>query len=209
MARDTAMDFREIIQLYWEERRIFILIIAISVFGALLWQVNQSLVYRADLLLNIGRSGIQKTPDYSYDNFYRLQADERFGDTVVRWLQSPRVVSDILLQTDIRPESSSERELGNMIVAKRLSSQVIETSFTNAKKDVLEKESEVIVKVLNEYTAGLNQGGSAEGWFLVVGSNPVIIDARATTKTAIIFGMAAGVFFAFWSIALKRYFSAD
>jgi hypothetical protein len=72
-------------------------------------------------------------------------------------------------------------------------------------RSVLEKESEVIVKILNAYASGLNRNGTSEGWFVVVGSNPVILDARTASGTAIAFGLALGVFLAFWGIALKRY----
>lgn len=202
------MEFREIVRLYWEERRSFALIVAVAVFVTLVWQVNQPVSYRASLLLNIGRQGAQATTgEYTYDNFYRLQADERFADTVVRWLESPRVVSDILKEAGIRPQAASESDLRGMIGAKRLSSQVIETSFTETRKEILEKESDAIVKVLNQYASGLNQGSASEGWFIVVGSNPVILDARTTPGTAIAFGAIAGVLLAFWGVAIKRYFS--
>jgi hypothetical protein len=203
--KEEDMEFRDIVKLYWEERRLFLLVVAVTVFMTLVWQVNQPVMYRASLLLNIGREGAKTTVDYTYDNFYRLQADERFADTVVRWLQSPRVVSDILTETGIRPEAASERELRSRIGAKRLSSQVVEASFVAGERSVLEKESEVIVKILNAYASGLNRNGTSEGWFVVVGSNPVILDARTASGTAIAFGLALGVFLAFWGIALKRY----
>ncbi len=195
-------------KLYWEERRLFALIIAVSVFLTLVWQVNQPISYQASLLLNIGRQGVQATTgEYTYDNFYRLQADERFADTVVRWLESPRVVSDILKEAGIRPQAASESDLRGMIGAKRLSSQVIETSFTETRKEILEKESDAIVQVLNLYASGLNQGSASDGWFVVVGSNPVILDARTAPGTAIAFGAIAGILLAFWGVAIKRYFS--
>lgn len=203
------MEFREIVRLYWEERRLFALVVAVTVFVTLVWQVNQPVSYRASLLLNIGRQGAQATTtgEYTYDNFYRLQADERFADTVVRWLESPRVVSDILKEAGIRPQAASESDLRGMIGAKRLSSQVIETSFAETRKEILEKESDAIVKVLNQYASGLNQGSASEGWFVVVGSNPVILDARTAPGTAISFGAIAGLLFAFWGVAIKRYFA--
>lgn len=201
------MELRDVVKLYWEERRLFVLGIVIVIFGTLVWQVNQPVMYRASLLLNIGRSGAQATSDYTYDNFYRLQADERFADTVVRWLQSPRVVSDILATAGIRPVTASERDLRSLMSAKRLSSQVIEVSFVQESVPILEKESAAIVQVINVYAAGLNQSQSSvpEGWFVVVGSQPVILDARVSTNTALLFGLAAGVFGAFWLVALRHY----
>lgn len=196
------MEPYDIVKIYWKERKLFTLIVAAFLFGSLIWQVSQPVEYRALLLLNVGREGGRTTSEYAFDDFYRLQADERFGDTVVRWLQSPRVVSDILKESGFDSSSRSENELKSLISAKRLSSQVIELSFSHKEKPVLEKEAVAIVKVLNEYTERLNQDGQKEGWFTVVGSDPVLLDARMTLLKVVGIGGALGCFVAFWVVTL-------
>ncbi len=196
------MELYDIIKIYWGERRLFVLIVVASLFMALVWQVNQPIKYQAALLLNVGREGVQETSEYAFDNFYRLQADERFADTVVRWLQSPRVVSDIFQESGLDASSYSEHELKNLIGAKRLSSQVIELSFSAQEKPVLEREASAIVKVLNTYTTQLNQDGPKNGWFVIVGSNPVLLDARVSLLKAVGIGGLLGCFVAFWTVTL-------
>ncbi|MBP6888981.1 MAG: hypothetical protein KBC83_00785 [Candidatus Moranbacteria bacterium] len=196
------MELYDIVKIYWNERRLFTLIVVASFFIALVWQVSQPITYQAALLLNVGREGTQTTTEYTFDNFYRLQADERFGDTVVRWLQSPRVVSDILKESGLDASFRSERDLKRLISAKRLSSQVIELSFSQSEKSVLEKEANAIVKVLNTYTERLNQDGQKEGWFVIVGSDPVLLDARVSLPKAVGVGGLLGCFVAFWTITL-------
>ncbi len=197
------MELYDIVQIYWRERRLIVLIVVAALFVTLVWQVNQPARYQAALLLNVGREKSQITADYAYDDFYRLQADERFGDTVVRWLQSPRVVSDILRESGLDVTAYSEGELKKLISAKRLSSQVIELSFVNKEKPVLEKEANTIVTVLNEYTARLNQDGEKNGWFIVVGSDPVILDARVSLLKAVGIGGLLGCFIAFWIVTFS------
>lgn len=198
------MEFRDIVKRYWEERRLFAVIMACAFFLAFVWQMSQPMHYRAALLLNVGRKGEQAISgdEYAYDSFYRLQADERFGDTVVRWLQSPRVVSDILTESGLDSALYSERALKRLISAKRLSSQVIELSFENREQAVLEREADAIVKVLNVYTDNLNQGEANKGWFVVVGSEPVLSDARVTWLSAALVGVFAGGFVGLWGIAI-------
>lgn len=196
------MEWYDIVRIYWGERRLFVLIVAMFLCGALIWQVNQPVEYRAALLLNVGREGTQTTNEYTFDDFYRLQADERFGDTVVRWLQSPRVVSDILKESGFDASSRSESELKGLIVAKRLSSQVIELSFSHKEKPVLEREADAIVKVLNEYAERLNQDGQKDGWFVIVGSDPVLLDARMSWVKAAGMGVSLGCFVAFWTVTI-------
>ncbi|MBP7811228.1 MAG: hypothetical protein KA054_00065 [Candidatus Moranbacteria bacterium] len=196
------MEWYDIVKIYWKERRLFVLIVAASIFVALTWQVSQPVKYRAALLLNVGRDKVPTTSEYAFDDFYRLQADERFGDTVVRWLQSPRVVSDILKESGLNVLPRSESELKGLIVAKRLSSQVIELSFSHKEKAVLEREADAIVKVLNEYAESLNQGGQKDGWFIIVGSDPVLLDARIAWPKAAGMGGLIGCFIAFWTVTI-------
>ena len=197
------MEWYDIVKIYWKERRLFMLIVVASIFVALAWQVSQPVKYRAALLLNVGRDKAPTTSEYSFDDFYRLQADERFGDTVVRWLQSPRVVSDILKESGLNVSPRSESELKSLIVAKRLSSQVIELSFSHAEKTILEREADAIVKVLNEYTEKLNQDGQKDGWFVIVGSDPVLLDARVALPKAVAMGGLIGCFIAFWTVTVR------
>lgn len=196
------MEWYDIVKIYWKERRLFVLIVVAFLFVALVWQVSQPVAYRAALLLNVGRDKAPTTNEYAFDDFYRLQADERFGDTVVRWLQSPRVVSDILKESGLSVSPHSENELKGLIVAKRLSSQVIELSFSHQEKSVLEKEADAIVKILNEYAIRLNRDGQKDGWFVIVGSDPVLLDARVALPKAAGMGGLLGCFIAFWTVTL-------
>ncbi|MEI6650878.1 MAG: hypothetical protein WCL23_05630, partial [Candidatus Moraniibacteriota bacterium] len=89
------MEFRDFCTIFAHRRNVFF-----SVFGVFL--VVSALVFRlqpsrfeTSLTVNVARAGAQATTDYTYDQFYRLQADERFADTVVRWIAAPSVRKEI------------------------------------------------------------------------------------------------------------------
>lgn len=69
-------------------------------FLGLLWVTFEPKRYESNILITIGRTQSKTVApvDYQYDNFYRLQADERFGDTLVRLLSTPQVTSDIFAE---------------------------------------------------------------------------------------------------------------
>jgi hypothetical protein len=90
------MDLREFLRLFWKERVLFSGTVAVFVATGFVVQLLQPIRFAAEITMNVARSGVRTTTEYAYDDFYRLQADERFADTVVRWLESPRIVSDIL-----------------------------------------------------------------------------------------------------------------
>jgi hypothetical protein len=132
-----------------------------------------------------------------------LQADERFGDTLVKWLHSPRIVSDILESAGVASEQYSQKDLAKVFVAKRLSSQIVEVVFVAENRLVLEQYAEGIKEVTDKYTSALS-GGDA-GWFRVVSSDPVIRDGRVPAWPFLIFAFGAALFASFW-LSLAHYF---
>lgn len=201
------MELREYIVLFRGNIRWFLVTIALFVLASLIWQKNQSVSFEATLLLNIGRTSMQDTQEYTYDSFYRLQADERFADTVVRWLSSPRIAEDIYRSVGIDTDALGTRELGSVFSAKRLSSQMIEVKYTRSEKGVLQKISSATIDTLNRYTRSLNEENSEKNWFLVIGSDPVIRETGIRPFFALLGGLVMGTFFGFWVALGRRYLS--
>lgn len=199
------MELKEIIQIFKKERTLYIGITLLFVFIAWLWQRDQETTYQATLLLNIGRAGVSETTDYTYDSFYRLQADERFADTVVRWLASPRVVEDIYREARLNPESLDAKALGSVFSAGRLSSQMITVKYSGDNKKTLEQLSAAAVTVLNRYTDTLNTEEREKSWFVVIGSDPVVRESQVSLELALGVGLALGLFFGFWIVLLRHY----
>ncbi len=202
------MEFREYIDIFRKQARAFWLIAALPVAIAFAWQSLQPKSFDAALLINIGRSGTQQTTEYAYDDFYRLQADERFADTVVRWLQSPRVVEDIYAEAKIDTDAIGLRGLKGSFSGKRLSSQMIEVTYGARNERQAVELSRAIVSVLNRYTESLDQEGSEPGWFSVIGSDPVIRDGRTNLLVALGIGAAIGIFLGFWIVLIRHYFQS-
>lgn len=202
------MDPRDYIDVFKKQKKTFWTIVFLSVLIAIVWQKSQLVEYQAMLLLNIGRTGIENSQNYyTYDSFYRLQADERFADTVVRWLGAPRVVEDIYSAVSIDTQNISARDLKGTFVAKRLSSQVVEVIYTDASGQVLKKISDAAVTTLNRYTESLNQENKETNWFIVIGSDPVIRDARVPLPLSVAVGLIFGVFVGFWAVLIRYFFS--
>jgi uncharacterized protein involved in exopolysaccharide biosynthesis len=203
------MELKQLIAVFKKDRVFFIGTVLVIVFVAFLWQKNQKPLSEATLLLNIGRSGIDQTSAYTYDSFYRLQADERFADTVVRWLASPRVVEDIYNEAHLNPEALGIRDLKKVFKAARLSSQMIEVTYGGPNEKLLGQLSQSVTTVLARYTADLNREDKEKNWFVVIGSEPVVRDGRVPSTTVLLLGLALGVFVAFWGVLIRYYFSEN
>lgn len=201
------MELKKFFEIFRKQTGFFWSVVLIVVALAILWQVTQPEKYQASLLLNIGRSGTQTTTDYTYDSFYRLQADERFADTVVRWLGDPRVVTLIFEEAGVNAETHSLRELRGAFGAGRLSSQMIEVHYGAGTPELARDIADSVTQVLNRFANRLNREAQEESWFLILGEEPVVRDGRTSLDFALALGMIAGLFLAFWAVLIRNYLS--
>lgn len=169
----------------------------------------QPATYQVSLLLNVTRTGIQATDNYRYDDFYRLQADERFADTVVRWIGNPRIVTDVYNETGMISGGIDLDELSNFFNAKRLSSQAIEINFTAKSAIEAQDLSENLVKAINSEIKSLNQFQKEESWFKVVGDEPVIKEYKVTWKNVLLISIVLGIFLGIWVVLIKNYLTKE
>lgn len=197
------MDIREYWEVLQKDARFFGTVVLGLWVLSLIWLLAQPVKYQGTLLLNVGRTASEQPAEYSYDSFYRLQADERFADTLVRWLANPRLVSDILESAGTSADHYSESALSGHFQAKRLSSQVVEVRFTASTREALSRYSEALVVTTQKYTESLN--ASQQNWFRVVGSDPVIRDARITAWPFLALSLAVSIFIAFWAVLVKHF----
>lgn len=196
------MELREFVNIFVDRKKLFFGVFFGFILVGLAMYRFQPQRYEAALLLNVSRTGYEKTDAYRYDQFYRLQADERFADTVVRWMAAPSVRAEMIsLGT---PES-----VVATLSAKRLSSQMIDVRYSAPSMKGFGDARGAIVSVLNQETEKLNAEAKDPNWFTVVSGNPVVSDARVPLRIAFGGAAAAGLFFAFWTVLLVRYFGKN
>lgn len=199
------MEIKEYIQIIRRHLNIFLAVIAIVVAGTFLVAALRPVTYSASLGLNITRSGAQATPDYKFDDFYRLQADEKFAETVVQWLKDPRTVADIYGAAGLNVGEFSIRQLAKSFVPEKLSSQFISVSLTARSENSAKKISAAIADAVSKNTGALNKDQAENAWFEIVAQNPVIIRDRISPLILFLASMAGGIFLAFWTILIIHY----
>lgn len=194
------MELKQIIALFRAQRKAFWATVLLCVVLGVVLQVTQKEHVTANLTLNVTRLGSDKTTDYQYHDFYRLQADERFADTVVRWLGSPRIVSDIYGSV-----ASDDRSIARSIKAERLSSQMIQVTYSAPDEVAAQKLSRSIITQVNTETAALNKDQQEASWFTVVGNDPVAQDGRFSLAFVLAVSLALGLFLGFWTVLVRHY----
>jgi len=195
------MDLKEHLAIFRKHKSLFGFAVILVLAGGIIFQLFRPLTYRSDLMLNVTRIGSQSTSAYTYDGFYRLQADERFADTVVRWLGAPRVIKDILAEAGM-----TEKDLVSLN-PRRLSSQMIAVSFMTRDKEKSKKLIDAMIKIINKQTDDLNVSQKEINWFKILGSEPVTVENIFPWNKVIIVSLLVGIMAGVWMVYLKNYFN--
>lgn len=199
------MELKEYFKIIKNDATTFLTVAAIVVLGAFAYFVFRPVAYETSLALNITRSGVQETSAYRYDDFYRLQADEKFADTLVEWLKNPRIASDIYDQAGIPTERLSLRRLGKIFAPEKRSAQLVTVSFAAENPDKARKISAALVRVVSKNIEVLNRDQKESGWFQIIAGEPVIVKRDFSAPLVLAFSLLAGIFLAFWIVLVRHY----
>jgi capsular polysaccharide biosynthesis protein len=199
------MELKEYLQIIKRNIAAFAAVIIIVVLGSFIFFAMKPVNYSTSLALNITRSGSQQTSNYKYDDFYRLQADEKFSETIVEWLRNPRTVANIYAVAGIDVNDFTLRQLAKSIVPKKLSSQFVSISFSAHSVDLAKKISSAIVTVISKNTSELNKNQNESTWFEVVAHDPVIARDKISPLVLLLASLLIGIFLAFWVVLIIHY----
>lgn len=192
------MELRELVAIFKKYQKTFVVTVVLFIVVGAIGYAVQPTAYATNLALNITRKGTQQTSDYRYDDFYRLQADERFADTVVSWLASPRIVADI------SADAGDVHSIG-AIKAARLSSQMIAVTFKTNDADSGTIIAQSIGKILNQQANELNQSQQEDTWFTIQADQPVTALAKISFAILFLASLALGIFFGAWAVMVRHY----
>jgi capsular polysaccharide biosynthesis protein len=197
------MELREFFAIFGVHKKIFWSIVMLFVVSGMIFYFVQAQTYKTYITLNITRGGAESTNDYTYDSFYRLQADSKFADTVVQWIDSPYILEQIF------SEGNSGITRQGFFSADRMSSQVIEITFVTSTKQEVENIANNLQKVLNAETQKLNKNQNQKNWFIIVSGNPITGNNQFSLIFLLLVSLLIGFFVAFWIVLFKHYMRED
>ena len=203
------MELRELWNLFRKEKNLYALILGVFLLLGVLWINLEPERFESNILITIGRTenkNVSIATDYQYDNFYRLQADERFGDTLVRLLATPQVTQTIFVFFCLKNEAPE----GAYFTGRKLSAQIVEVTFVDRDQTKLMALAKSVPTALNRYTSELDtKEGSQGNWFRVIASEPAVSDARVDSKQVLVIMLFLGIFVGFFVILAKHYIQTD
>lgn len=199
------MDLKEYIKIFQKNFNLFIGIVLGVIIIAFSYFYFRPVAYNTSLMLNITRAGAQDTPDYKYDDFYRIQADDKFAETLTEWLQNPRVVSDIYSEAGLDSNNLSLRQLSKSIKPEKLSSQLIVVNFSSSQERDAKEIARSIFKIISQNTDSLNRDQKENTWFKIIAQDPVIRKNTFDSMIVFLASLVLGVFLGFWGVMVRHY----
>jgi capsular polysaccharide biosynthesis protein len=199
------MELREYLGIIKKDIKILFLGVVLVVLASLAYFGLRPVSYSVSMALNVTRNGSQQTADYHYDDFYRLQADEKFAETIVQWLNDPRIVTDIHTKAGIDVGQLNLKQLARVFNSEKLSSQIVAVSFSAVDKVSAKNISEAVAEVIESNVAVLNENQNESTWFRIIAQAPVIVKNKGTIWTLLVFPVLFGIFIGFWVIMLRHY----
>ncbi len=200
------MDLKEYLSIIKKKREIFLWVVLITIFTVGIYFYFKTPYYDTSLTINITRLGNQNTQNYQYDDFYRLQADEKFAETLVRWVTNPRIVKDTYSGAGIETANFSLTKLAQSFSAQKQSSQVVVVHFVAPNKSTAEKIATSLSKNITYSTQELNIKQQEKNWFYLIFKKPVIVKHIFNYKLIFLITLAVGIFLGFWAVMIKYYF---
>lgn len=203
------MELREYYKILKSNVSVIIYTVLLLVVIVYAWSVRESEKFSAELLLNIGRLNTQSTQEYRYDQFYQVQADEKFSQTIEQWLQYPGIVSEIFDKAGLEKSGKSMGQLAKSFSAERISPESVLVKFSAQNENDAKKIADAIGTVADEKTSEINSQAKDPAWFKIIPSNLIILkniqDLRINLGFALMAGLLLGSFFAL----LKHYLSEE
>ncbi len=188
------MELRDLVAIFRTYGMTFLMVCVVAIACGAVFFVVQRHGYKTTLLLNVTRDSYVSSGAYEYDHFYRLQADERFADTVVQWIVSPSLRARVF--TDETP-----------LRARRLSSQVVEVTYRTRTATDAAAVAQRVTTLVNAEARKLNERQDVPNWFAVVADAPVTVPGAYGAMVVFAASLFAGMFIGFWTVLLRQYFA--
>jgi capsular polysaccharide biosynthesis protein len=199
------MELREYYKILKNHQSLVLTITAFFIIVGYVITLRSSQIFVASLALNITRAQSQQTTNFRYDQFYRLEADDKFADAIEQWFFLPGFSAEILDTADVKDRSNAIGSLGKTFKAQKTSPEVVEVRWNAASREEADRIKEALVKKLDERVKMLNSQAKDPTWFDVEPTNYFAAPNIQNLPINLTFALIAGLFVGTLAAFVKHY----
>lgn len=198
------MELIELFNLIKKNQVVFAGVFLLVFLSGLFFYHQQNQIYLASMAINISREKQNANQDYQYDQFYRLQADEKFGQNIVNWVGDSGLMNNS--KEDFIALGKGNWEDISKVKAVQASSNYIKVEF----KSKTPSSALVFGKVLKENLNKKNQqlGGDKEqnNWFKLIIDDTQVVKNKVNFPFFLITTILLAILMGIFGVLLAHYF---
>lgn len=207
------MELKEYVKIIKQHRVLFGGIWVFVAVIAFIWVFSQPESFDATMSIDIARQGAQSgteiAGEYDYDQFYRLEADDRFANTVVQWLKDPGVVNSIYSDSKLKVPSESLRSLSGAFRAEKLAPNYIRIRYNATTPGNAGAIFRATEKIITERSDSLNADSQDQNWFKVIFSGPIIAKKKLPLLPVAVGVVAGGFLVSIFGVMARHYWKEE
>lgn len=192
----------EFIDIFVRQKKLFATLCACGVLASVGFLLFQPQRYQGEVVLTVTRTALADSAEYTYDEYYRLEADAKLADTVVQYLKSATGKQMIAERATLSDESYQRFTHDSFRIA-RLGTQLMLAEYTLPSREETVRLGEALAYVANRYVASLSEDARDPTWFMILAEDPVVREAQWSALHAIGIGVFGGGFVAFWGVLAR------
>jgi capsular polysaccharide biosynthesis protein len=200
------MELKSYLMIIGKRIWLFLSIILLITVGSYLFTIAQPSTFDGSAFLNIvAKKQVNTKPDYyTYDNYYAIQANSLFADTVVAWLGDPTNVNEIYSQASIERPDVSLKNISKLIVAKKKVPASVQVTFNSTNEKDVTNLVKATIKFVEEKTASWSSEGLVDNLY-VDSSSPIAIKHEPPILTNVLSGFLGGLIIALAIVFFQEY----
>ncbi len=192
-------------------RRWWLILVGIVIFGGLFgyYAVSQPTSYTAVASVSLTKTAEKPglgSSNFTYDNYYNLEANDLLTQMAAGWLTDPASVKQIYSTAKVASPVTSLLQYDKVIKFKKLGSSTIEIITSAATSADAEAVANAATKFVGERVTQLvDQGTIAQTSVLISGATSEI--SKPSTNMYMVVGVVVGIFLALILIMFWEYLS--
>lgn len=201
------MELKEFVKLLKDNFKIFIVILVGVILIDLIVFNSQTKFYNASIGVDIAREKNQEqseNKDYQYDQYYRLQADEKFAKNIISWLDDPVFLK--LNQKDFNENKIGKWENVFALKASQSSSNYIKINYKAKDTRSAFLFGKILKKNLEQKNQQLNFDQN-NNWFKLIMSDVYVEKNNPSLPIFLIIAILLGITFGILGVLIKYYFN--
>ncbi|MEA2006842.1 MAG: hypothetical protein U9O20_01640 [Patescibacteria group bacterium] len=207
------MELKEHVKIIKQHKMLFFGVWILFAGFVMAWFFSRPQAFEAVMSIDIarqsGQESSQSQEEYDFDQYYRLEADKSFAETLVQWLGDPGVVNFVFSDSKTEASGKSLSSFSKFFKAERLSPNYVQVRYVTknppAAAAIFSSTKEIITKKTNS----LNEESKDSNWFKTIFSGPVVAEKKLSFLPVFVGAVVGGLLLSIFSVLTRHYWKEE